>query len=110
MAALRLAYSPFWNALNSTHSTVTPSTVACTDRMASDSAPSSAMPSVQRCRRPAIRPSAYLRVVRSDSAPATGVARPEAIAPAPLTTARATILWCGVMCWSWSGRSTCSGV
>ncbi len=50
------------------------------------------MPSVQRCRRPAIRPSAYLRVVRSDSAPATGVARPEEIAPAPLTTARATIL------------------
>src|SRR5262249_39553340 len=58
MAALRLAYSPFWKAQNSTHSAVTPTTVFCADGTARAAALSSAMTSGQRCRRPVIRPSA----------------------------------------------------
>ena len=58
MAALRLAYSPFWKAQNSAHSAVTPTTVFCTDSTARATAASSAMTSVQRCRRPVIRPGA----------------------------------------------------
>ena len=110
IAALRLAYSPFWNALNSTHSTATPTTVCCVRSARRQMAASRAMDSVQRCRRPRSRQNPNAPVVRSDSAPATGVAMTEAIAPTAETTASATILWCGVMSWSCWGSLTCSGV
>ncbi len=76
MAALRLAYSPFWKALKQTQPIATPITVACLAMITSLAAPSSAMASVQRCLRP--RRCAMPRewVVRSDSAPAIGVASP----------------------------------
>jgi len=67
MAALRLAYSPFWNALNRNHSRATPNTVACSASTTMQAAASTAMPSVQRCRRPLNRPSRRPWAVRSDS-------------------------------------------
>src|SRR5450755_2527692 len=110
MAALRLAYSPFWKALNSTQQTATPTTVCCRAMRARLIAASRDMPSVQRCRRPRSRPRPKARVVRSDRAPATGVAMTDATAPAAETAARARILWPGVMSCSCWGMLTCSGV
>ena len=63
-------------------------------------AASTAMPSVQRCRSgpPPSPPNPRLLVVRSDRAPASGVAITDEMAPTPAeTTASATYLWCGVM-------------
>ena len=110
MAALRLAYSPFWNALNRNHSRATPNTVACSASTTMQAAASTAMPSVQRCRRPLNRPSRRPCAVRSDSMPTIGVARAEEMAPTPVTTASATTLCLGVMSCSWRASMTCSGV
>src|SRR6266568_2910565 len=110
MAALRLAYSAFWNAQNSTHRIATPATVVCLASTAKAAAPSRAMLRVQRCRLPRSQPNASPCVVRSDSAPASGVARPDEMAPTADTMLRATILCRGVMSCSWIGISTCSGV
>ena len=110
IAALRLAYSPFWKALNRTQSTAIPITVACQAISARQTAASSDMLSVQRCRRPCSRPTLQACVVRSDSAPAIGVASTDATAPTADTTASARILWCGVMRCNCSGMRTCNGV
>src|SRR5580698_6601046 len=56
MAALRLAYSPFWKALKRIHRKATPATLVCRASTASAAAASSAMQSVQRCRRPRSQP------------------------------------------------------
>ena len=97
MAADRLAYSPFWKALNSTQNTATPITDSWRAMRARQMAASTAMPSVQRCRRPRSRPNPRFPVVRSDRAPASGVAITDEMAPTAETTASATYLWCGVM-------------
>ena len=68
------------------------------------------MTSVHRCRRPLNRPRRRPCAVRSDSAPTTGVARAEEIAPTAVTTPSATILWRGVMSCNWSASMTCDGV
>src|SRR5512146_1712104 len=102
MAALRLAYWAFWNRLKTTHSRATPATVCCTPSSSSDTAPSSAAISVPQSRS---RP-----VVRSDMAPATGVAMVAAMAPAADTRPSARILCAGVMSCSWIGMSTWIGV
>ena len=110
MAALRVAYSPFWKPLKPNHSRATPNTVPCTASTTMQAAASTAMASVQRCRRPLNRPFRRPCAVRSDSAPTTGVARAEEMAPTPVTTPSATILCRGVMSCSWSASMTCSGV
>src|ERR1700733_3914472 len=69
--------------------------------------PSRAMTRVHRCRRPVRRPRAKAWVVRSDSAPATGVAITEAMAPRAETTPRATNLCRGVMSCSCDGSRNC---
>ena len=68
-AALSVAYSPFWNALNRNQSRATPSTVPWAASSARQIAASTTMTSVQRCRRPLNRPSRPPCAVRSDSAP-----------------------------------------
>jgi hypothetical protein len=73
-------------------------------------APGSAMASVQRCLRPRRWATPREWVVRSDRAPAIGVASTEATAPSADTTPSAASLCRGVMSWSWIGSSTCSGV
>ena len=110
IAALRLAYSPFWKALKANHSRATPNTVSCSASSTMQTAASTAMASVHRCRRPLNRPSRPPCAVRSDSAPTIGVARAEETAPTPVTTPSATILCRGVMSCSWSASMTCSGV
>jgi len=110
MAALRLAYSPFWNPLNRNHSKATPNTVDCEASSTMQTAASTAMISVHRCRRPLKRPIRSPCAVRSDSMPTTGVASAEEMAPTPVTTPRATTLCLGVMSCSWSASTTCSGV
>ena len=91
-AALRVAYSPFWKALNSTHSRATATTVPALASSPRKAAAGTAMTSVHRCRRPLNRPSRRPCAVRSDSAPTTGVASAEETAPTPVTTPSATIL------------------
>ena len=53
---------------------------------------SAAMASVQRCRRPRSLPTPKALVVRSESAPAMGVASTEATAPSPDTRPRESSL------------------
>ena len=110
MAALSVAYSPFWKMLNRNHSRATPSTVPCAASSPRQTAASTTITSVHRCRRPLNRPIRRPCVVRSDSAPTTGVASAAEMAPTPVTTARATILCAGVMACSCSASMTCSGV
>ena len=97
MAALRVAYSPFWKMQKANHATATPNTVLCSASSTMQAAASTAMASVHRCRRPLNRPGRPLCAVRSDSAPTIGVARAEEMAPTPVTTPSATILCRGVM-------------
>ena len=73
-------------------------------------AASTAMISVHRCRRPLKRPIRRPCAVRSDSMPTIGVASAEEMAPTPVTTPRATTLCLGVMSCNWSASTTCSGV
>jgi hypothetical protein len=65
---------------------MTPAIVCCPASRTSAAAPASAPPTVHGCRRPN-RP-----VVRSDSAPATGLATSATAAPIPVTQPSAAIL------------------
>ena len=71
---------------------------------ASAAAPASAPHTVHGCRRPN-RP-----VVRSDSAPATGLAIMATAAPMPVTQPSTTTLCADpAIAWTWLGSSTSSG-
>ena len=72
-------------------------------RITSPPAPTTAPATVHGWRRP------RRDVVRSDSAPTTGLASSEAIAPAPMTTDSSTALSAGCSDWTCSGSTTWIG-
>ena len=81
-----IAFRPTWARLQAM---MTPAMVCWPASRTSAAAPASAPPTVHGCRRPN-RP-----VVRSDSAPATGLATSAAAAPTPVTQPSAAILPAG---------------
>jgi len=87
-----------------TQHTATPTIVRCWPRTASDAAPSSALEKVQTWRRP-IRSE-----VRSESAPASGLAMTAASAPSAVTQPNIASLLAGSISSTWLGSSTWIGV
>ena len=81
-----------------------PRTVPGTPRNTIPTAPTSAPPSTQGLRRP------QRDVVRSESAPASGLKKMEANAPAPAIQASAVSLLSGATSWASRGRRLWIGV
>jgi hypothetical protein len=109
MAAESVASAALKHTCAATQHTATPTIVRCWPRITSDPAPSSALDSVHRWRRPRSRPP-IRGEVRSESAPASGLAMTAASAPSAVTQPNIASLLAGSISSTWLGSSTWIGV